>query len=248
MATATVNGRRQALAEFARERGDAARGRRRAAVAALVALLLLLVALAVLWAGGLIMEPAPVRDLRALVDRQIAELGRVARNEAPLSFEPSGIRPLLEQMRTMPPAYRDQARRELGRLFDAREGAEAASYFAMPPERRRAELDRRIKAEEERREAREAERTRGRDQAGRGGDGPRGETGRRPGGGPPRGGPGGGPPGGGRGRGGTEESRNERMKERIDRSSPDERARRVEYRRAVEERRRQLGLPEGRRG
>ncbi|MGI9176508.1 MAG: hypothetical protein ACR2IT_01470, partial [Pirellulales bacterium] len=67
------------------------------------------------------------------------------------------------------------------------------------------------------------------------------------GGGPGGGGPGAGGPGGGR-RGGTEESRNERSKQRLDHSSPEQRAQQSEYRRAVEERRKELGLGPGRRG
>jgi hypothetical protein len=48
-----------------------------------------------------------------------------------------------------------------------------------------------------------------------------------------------------RGQSTTEEARNARRKSRIDNSSPQERARRTEYRRAMDDRRRQLGLPTG---
>ena len=55
---------------------------------------------------------------------------------------------------------------------------------------------------------------------------------------PPRGGPSGGR------RGGS----NERSKQRIDRSTPEQRAQQSEYRRAIEERRKELGLSPSRRG
>jgi hypothetical protein len=106
------------------------------------------------------------------------------------------------------------------------------SYFNLPPERRQAELDRRIKAEEQRRQAREEERAKRESQR------PAPAAGSQP-----AGGPGGERSGGGRGRSTTEEERNARSKRRIDRSSPQERAQRTEYRRAIDERRAQLGLP-----
>jgi hypothetical protein len=122
------------------------------------------------------------------------------------------------------------------------------SYFALPPDKRQAELDRRIKVDEDRRKAWQAERER-RDQrrgdartASAGGD--RGGPG---GGGGGPGGAGGRPPSGRRGSG-TEESRNERSKQRIDRSTPEQRAQQSEYRRALEERRTKLGIPPSRRG
>ncbi|MDB4365882.1 hypothetical protein N9Z08_03045, partial [Pirellulales bacterium] len=46
----------------------------------------------------------------------------------------------------------------------------------------------------------------------------------------------------------TEDTRNDWMKRRLDNSSPDERARRTEYRRAMTERREQLGIEPGRGG
>jgi hypothetical protein len=141
----------------------------------------------------------------------------------------------------VPQEHRAQVGEQMGRLWEARERAEMASYFHLPPTQRQAELDRRIKAEEARRQAREAERA-ARDrarpsngqQAGNGGQG--GQQG-----------PGGGGPGNA-GQGGpvsisrTEEGRNQRSKQRIDRSTPEERTMRAEYRRAMDARRRQLGL------
>ena len=53
---------------------------------------------------------------------------------------------------------------------------------------------------------------------------------------------------GGRGGQRTEDTRNDWMKRRLDNSSPDERALRTEYRRAMNERREQLGMEPGRGG
>ncbi|MFM8538364.1 MAG: hypothetical protein ACKOES_09895, partial [Planctomycetaceae bacterium] len=109
---------------------------------------------------------------------------------------------------------------------------------------RDADLERRNRAEDERRKSRAASR-------GPGGGPPRGG----PPGGFPAGPPGGGPPGGGGPRGGppavagtgrTEEDRNQRYKASIDRTTPEQRAMRTEYRRVMQERRAKLGLADRR--
>lgn len=247
MAT-NLSARRQALAEIARARaaGDAS-GRRVRQLAGALALLILLglIVLAVLWTTGAFGTPESVRAVRALVDEEVAALERVARNEAPFPVSADGGPQgrLAEAMRQVPEAYRGQARREMGRLAEAREAAEVDSFFGLPAEQRMAELDHRIRAEEERRQAWAAERAR-REQA-RAAQGTAGK-----GSGPPAaaGTPAAasgaapavarvGPP-----RGGTEESRNLRFKARIDRSTAESRARRGEYRRLKEQRRIELGL------
>jgi hypothetical protein len=234
MATASAD-RRRALADLVRERdGDrtprGVLGRTAAGliVAALLALLLM-------WLFGFFGMPREVLEIRDLVDGEIAELRKVARNEVPLSYDSAGFSAVFDRVRDLPPDLRRQAGREVGRLFAAREQAEMDSYFNLPPERRQAELDRRIKAEEERRTAREAERAKRESQR------PAQAPGPQPAGGSI--GPGGPPAGSRRGRSTTEDERNARRKTSIDRSSPDERARRTEYRRAIDERRTQLGLP-----
>jgi hypothetical protein len=255
---ATISARRQALADMARSRraeGSTGRWVRRIAAGVIV---LAVISWAILWLLGFFSTPKEVLAVRALVDGQVAELERVARNEVPLSYEGGSFGAMFETMRQVPEAYRDQARAEMGRLFAARERAEIDSFFAMPPAQRQAELDRRIQAEDARRRAWQAERasreaSRG-TEAARGGGRPA-EGGGRPGAGGPRGGvqaggsPRGqtvsaGPPGQrGRGRSRTEESRNMRSKWRIDRSTAESRARRTEYRRAKDQRRIELGVP-----
>jgi hypothetical protein len=195
--------------------------------------------------------PPAVAEITQLVDQQVVEYNRVARGEVPYGTPSSSA--IFEKMRDMPREYREQIGPQMGRLWEARERAEMASYFAMPPEKRQAELDRRIKADEDRRKAWQAEREKrdqqrsasGQQAGGGGGRGPGGGGGGPGAGGGGPGGGGGGPGGGSSRGGGTEEARNERSKRRIDQSSPEQRAQQTEYRRAMEERRTQLGLPTG---
>jgi len=257
MAAASAADKRRLLAELADSRGQGGplqgasgsfRGR------AIAAVLGAAVILALIWFTGWFSAPRPVRDMRTLVDEQVALLGRVARNEAPLSEV--SFAPVFEQMREVPAAYRDQVRGDLGRLFAAREAAEINSFFALPPAERQAELDRRIRAEEQRRQAREASRSAGSGGNSSGGNSSGGNASGgnassgsgAGGGGGARGGTtqAGGPPSGSR-RGGTEEERNLRRKASIDRSTPEQRARRAEYRRVMQERREQLAASGGRR-
>jgi hypothetical protein len=273
MASATIDERRRTLREYAARQGEASAGGRfwRRLTAGILALAA--IAALFLWLFGFFSPPPAVAELKKLVDVQVAEYARAARGE--VAFESvAGFGAIADRMRDMPREYRAQVGRQMSRLGQARERAEMASYFRLAPAERQAELDRRIKAEEQRRQQWQAERQRrdaaraasGQQASATGGGRPAGGgPGDRSGGGGPAaggggpggpGGPGGGqaggpggPPGGGR-RTSTEEARNDRSKQRIDRSSPEERAQRTEYRRAVETRRSQLGLPAsgGRRG
>jgi uncharacterized membrane protein YgcG len=221
--------KRRAVAALAADRTKQADGGRFLKRAAIALLLLFLFAMPTLWAFGFFSAPPAVAEIKQLVDQQVVEYNRVARGEVPYGTPSSSA--IFEKMRDMPREYREQIGPQMGRLWEARERAEMASYFAMPPEKRQAELDRRIKADEDRRKAWQAEREK-RDQQ-------RSASGQQAGGG------GGGPGGGSSRGGGTEEARNERSKRRIDQSSPEQRAQQTEYRRAMEERRTQLGLPTG---
>jgi hypothetical protein len=243
MATASAADKRRLLADLATSRRGgrgAFLGRVAGALGVGVAVLFV-----ILWLAGWFSGPRSVREVRGLVDEQIAILERVARNETPMME--ASFAPVFERMRDMPREYREQVRGDLGRLFAAREAAEINSFFTLPPAERQAELDRRIRAEQARRQSREAGRG-----PGSGGRGP-GDSGDRwggraeggPGGGNPQAG-GGTPPGPRRG-GGTEEDRNLRRKASIDRTTPEQRARRAEYRRVLQERREQLAASGGRR-
>jgi hypothetical protein len=267
-----MSDKRLLLARLAEARDTDRGGPQRRALAwtaAILVILAVVVALA-LWFSGFFSTPKEVLEVRAMVNEQIGELQKVARNEAPLSYDTSNFRQNWDRMRDMSPKVREQVRAEMERLSRAREQAELRSYFAMPAQDRNKELDRRIKAEEARRQAWRQQRTnqaggngpnggsgqsqgqgsgqgsgqgqgQGQGQGGRGGSGQAGTAGPRGGGG---GGPGaGGGPGGGRG---TEDGRNARSKQRIDSTSPGERAQIAEYRRAMDARRQQLGLSPGR--
>jgi hypothetical protein len=237
---ATVSARRQALADLARSRGGegvVGIGLRRLAIAVVI---LGLVTLALMWLFGFFSTPPEVVAVRALVDEQIVALERVARNEVPFGSDGESFGAMFTALREVPEGYRDQARAELGRLFEAREAAEVDSFFGLPPDRRAAELDRRIKAEEERRKARAAKRAaREADRGGRDGPGQGGGAAAASGGSPAVAG---GSPGGRRRGDGTEETRNLRSKSRLDRTSAETRARRTEYRRLKDQRRIELGL------
>lgn len=229
----TVADKRRTLAALAAERGRTGGVRRFLgwAIAALV--LLLVAALPVLWAGGFFSTPPVVAEVRRLVDQQVAECDRVARGEAAYGAVPDASA-VFERMRDVPRGYRAQVGADVGRLWEARERAETGSYFALPPGEREAELDRRIRAEEERRRrweteraAREQSRPAGERQAGTAGTGGAAAA--------PATAP----------SAGVEQARLERSKRRLDTTTPEERAKRAEYRRALDARRAQMGLPAG---
>lgn len=158
----------------------------------------------------------------------------------------------MEQIRQkiegLPEELRPQVEQGGRGMFRAAMRARIDAYFAVPPEQRQAELDRQIRQEELFRKAAEA----GTGLASMFGGG--GRSDRDGGGGSPAtgqdtaqsgaGGQGGGGFMGGPPRNGSEDDRNKWRKEQIiDRTTPEQRARYVEYRRAMNERRAQLGLP-----
>lgn len=216
---------------------------------AVALLALFMVTLPVGWALGWFSTPAQVVEVRAVINQQIADLDKVAAGQVPYNGGPD-MGQVSGKMRDLPEEMRDQVRRDIGRLREASERAQVNSFFNVPPAQREAELDRRIKAEDERRKQWMADRAKNRGGGGR--EGGRGEGGGRPQGGGPgamaaaggggggggRGGPGG---GGGPGRGFGEEDRNNRRKAMLDNSNPGGRARVAEYRRQMDERRQLLG-------
>lgn len=251
MVTATVAEKRLFLARLVEARDSSQGGRqgrtgigRTGMRVMLVILTLALATLLWLWMSGFFTTPKEVLEIRAMVDEQIVELGKVARNEAPMTYDTSVFRESVSRVRDMSPEVRAQVRSEMERLGRARDKAELQSYFALPPSERRDELDRRIKAEESRRQAsqqRSSQKSSSQKNSKEGGSGQ---------GAGPRGSPqavSASPPGGRpASRGGTEEARNARRKQRLDTSSPEARAQGAEYRRAMAARRQQLGLGSGR--
>ena len=247
MRTLSAGEVRRALA--ANERSSAARTAagdwlKRGAIAAVALLVLTLLSG---WALGWYSTPAQVLGVRAAINEQIADLDKVSKGQAPYAGGPD-MGKVRDSMRNLPEGMRDQVRRDFGRLMEAGETAQVNSFFLVPPAQRQAELDRRIKAEDDARKKRAADRSKGGNRGS-----PRGTAGGPPGGGRPgdgqlagnRGGGGGGGPGGGGGggqRGGSsEDDRNNRRKSMLDNSDPEQRGRRAEYRRQMDERRQQLG-------
>jgi hypothetical protein len=201
------------------------------------ALLGLVVALALLaawllgWFGG-------ATDPRVVEIRKMREelAAKFQANGGPATMADAtammaGMGQIREKIDALPEHLRPQAERGGGGMFRSAMRARIDAYFALPPDKRQAELDRQINQEELMRKAMEAGRTVANALGGGAGAGG-GQANANAG--PPRGGP----PGGG-----TEDDRNRWRKSMIDRTSPTDRARYVEYRRAMEERREKRGLP-----
>ena len=149
-----------------------------------------------------------------------------------------------QKVEALPEHLRPQVERAGGRVFQSAFRARIDNYFAQPPERRQAEIDRQIDQEEMMRKAFETGRalfsavggggqSGGTNQTATGGQANAGnQTGGRP--------PG---PGSPSWRSRSEEDRNRWRKSMVDRTNPEERARYTEWRRAMEERRVERGLP-----
>jgi len=132
-----------------------------------------------------------------------------------------------QKVQSLPKDLRSEVERSGSNMFRSTMRARIDGYFALPPEKRQAELDRQIKQEDMMRKAFE---TAGAVMGAFGGGG------NANGGGTGQG-------GAGQQGGGTEEGRNNWRKNMIDSTTPEQRARYVEYRRSMDGRRTQLGLP-----
>ena len=149
MSSGAMSEKRLFLAKLAEAQDSARGGPKRRAIARTAAVLVILAILVavILWFSGFFSTPKEVLEIRAMVDQQIGELQKVARNEAPLTYDTSNFRQNWDRVRKMPPEVREQVREEMERLSRAREQAELRSYFAMPAQERLKEIDRRINAE-----------------------------------------------------------------------------------------------------
>jgi hypothetical protein len=152
-----------------------------------------------------------------------------------------------EKVEALPEPLRMQVGRGSG--FRAAMQARVTAYFALPADKRQAELDRQIAQEDMMRKAFEKANPNGwggPPGGGPPGGGPPGGGGQgQAGGGQQAGGPGGGGggPGGGPPRGGSQDDQNRWRKGMIDSTSPQQRTQYAEYRRAMDARREQLGKP-----
>jgi len=159
-----------------------------------------------------------------------------------------------EKIDALPEGMRREAGRRSSSVFRSTMQNRISTYFSLPPDQRQAELDRQIKQDDLFRKAWEGSRPAG-------GQGGAAGAGAVAGGGQAGGGQAGGAVGAGSGstasagggsrgpgsggppRSGNEEDRNRWRKNIIDSTTPEQRAKYVEYRRAMEARREQLGTP-----
>lgn len=203
---------------------------------------LLLVGAGIAWAMGLFGRRTDARiveiqNMSADIQKQMATGG--PQNEAEAKAFADSMVKVREKVMELPEDLRAQAFRGggMGRGFMAAQQANMKAFFATPPDKRQAELDRQIKREQMMQKAFAAA-------GGFGGGGPGGPGGGGPGGGGQGGGGrgpgggGGGPPGGG----GNPEAWRKQM---LDGTSPSQRAQFTEFRNAMDQRRQQLGLGNG---
>jgi len=181
-----------------------------------------------------------IQQMQAEAQKQFTENGG-PRTVAEATAAMTTMNTIRAKVEALPPHLKPQVERQGGSMFRNAMRARIDAYFALPPEKRQAEIDRQIDQEEIMRKAFEA----GQAVANAFGGGQGGQSGQ--GGTAGAGGSGtasasAGPPGA---RSGSEEDRNRFRKSIIDRTTPEQRARYVEYRRAMEERREQRGLPGG---
>ena len=194
----------------------------------LAAVVLAVLGLLIAWFAGWF-RPATdprVAEIRALQEEARAKF---AANGGPSTMAEAtafvaSTNAIREKIEALPEPLRRQVEQQGGGMMRGMFGGRIDAYFAAPPAKRQAELDRQIDQEEIMRKAFEA----GSAVANAAGGGRRDSGG---GGGPPR--------------DGSQDDRNRWRKNMIDRTSPEERARYAEYRRAMEERREKRGLPSG---
>ena len=242
MSTAAIRSSRTARVPT-REAGASNRGLWVAVIAGLV-----LLALTAAWFMGWISfwtDPrvVEIQQLQQEAQKQFGE-GGGPKTIAEATAAVTAMNTIRTKVESLPPHLRPQVEREGGSMFRSAFRARIDSYFAASPEKRQAELDRQIDQEEMMRKAFDA----GRTIAGvfGGGQGTQAAGGTAQGGTAPGGTTGGGPPAPtGSRSSSSEESRNKWRKSMIDRTTPEQRSRYVEYRRAMDERREQRGLPGG---
>lgn len=241
MSTASVRSSRLATAEGS---GSSSAALRWGGLIALLALLAFVIAWLLGW-------------IRFTTDPRVVEI-RKLQEDARQKFAATGgpttiaeateavavMATIRQKVEALPKDLRPQAERGGANMFRSAMRARIDAYFALPPEKRQAELDRQIKQEEMMRKAFETAGAvmgafGGGGNAGRGEGAQAGGASQQAAGAQQAGGPPGGGPSGSR----TEEDRNRWRKQIIDRTTPEQRARYVEYRRAMDARREQLGLP-----
>jgi hypothetical protein len=221
---------------------DAERASLRPWLIGLVAVALL--ALLVAWLGGwlrLTTDPR-VAEILALQEQARARFsaaegsGNGSLNLADATAAATAMMEIRQKTEALPEHLRQQVERNGSSMFRSAFRARIDRYFALPPEQRQAELDRQIAEEETWRKAFEAGQAAMNAVAAAGRLGqPAGQGSGQTGGQANTGNP----PWANR----TEDERNRWRKGMVDRTTPEERARYTEWRRARDARREQLGLP-----
>jgi hypothetical protein len=194
---------------------------------------LVLLALLGAWLAGwirLTTDPR-VTEIVALQEQARERFGQGSgpSNLADATAMATSMMEIRQKMEALPEHLRPQVERAGRSMFQSAFRARIDAYFALPPEQRQAEIDRQIDQEEMMRKAFEAGRTVADALGGR-----NAQAGASAPSSPPR-------PSGSR----SEEERNRWRKSMIDRTTPQERARYTEWRRAIDARREQRGLPSG---
>ena len=101
---ASASAKRAALSDLARSRESKTSAGQIVRVVAIGIVVLGLLALFLMWLFGFFSAPPEVRAVQAMVDEQIQQLERVARNEAP--FDEGSFGSVFETMRQVPREYR----------------------------------------------------------------------------------------------------------------------------------------------
>jgi len=210
--------------------------------------LLALLAFLIAWLGGWIRFTTDPRvvEIRKLQDeaRQKFAANGGPQTLAEATEAVTAMATIRQKVEALPPHLKPQAERSGSSVFRSAMRQRIDAYFTLPPAQRQAELDRQIKQEEMMRKAFE---TAGKVAGFFGGGPPGGGQATGPGaqGGQGSGQGGGGPPGGGPPQGASQDASNKWRKGIIDSTTPEQRARYVEYRRAMDQRRKELGMPSG---
>ncbi|MCX7431597.1 MAG: hypothetical protein NTY17_11450 [Planctomycetia bacterium] len=186
------------------------------------------------WRFGGRSEDPRITEIRTLQRELAAKYppGQVISGPEDAAARVAAIGQVMAKVQQLPPELRPQAMRVGQDTFRKMMDGKVSTYFSLPAEKRQDFLDQEIRQMEFMRKAFEAGQAvaaffgggRSKSDDGKRGDG----VGPRPPFGPP---------------GGSEEDRNRFRKQMIDSTTPEQRARFVEYIGAIERRRGQLGLP-----
>ncbi len=196
-----------------------------------------IIGLLIAWLAGWIRFSTDPRvaEIVALQDQarerfeQRASQPGVAMSLADATTAATSMMEIRQKTEALPEHLQEEVRRNSGNMFGSMFRARIDGYFALPPEQRLAELDRQINEEETWRKAFEAGRAVMNAVGGGGGQGQATTQTSTTN-----------PPWASR----TEDERNRWRKGMVDRTTPQERARYTEWRRARDARREQRGLPE----